>query len=135
LPHVNRPCSRATIGGKAEIPSKTGRWTAAWAIEVYEQIQARKMKARLHMRQHAQRVSGNVSQTCRFFGASRSLYYIWEKRFEKKGLDGLRDLKRRPHHIRCRIPPEIVSLILRIREERGYGAIRTSLYLQRHYHA
>jgi len=34
----------------------------------YEQIQARKVKARLRMLQHAQRISGNVSQTCRFFG-------------------------------------------------------------------
>ena len=32
----------------------------------YEQIQARKVKARLRMLQHAQRLSGNVSQTCRF---------------------------------------------------------------------
>ena len=35
---------------------------------VYEQIQARKVKARLRMLQHSQRVSGNVSQTCRFLG-------------------------------------------------------------------
>jgi Homeodomain-like domain len=34
------------------------------------------------MLQHAQRVSGSVSQTCRFFGVSRSLYCIWKKRFE-----------------------------------------------------
>ena len=101
----------------------------------YEQNQARKVKARLRMLQHAQRVSGNVSQTCRFFGVSRALFYIWKKRYENNGLAGLRDLKRRPHHIRYRIPPEIVSLILRIREERRYGAVRTSLYLQRHYHA
>src|SRR6202011_3844079 len=32
---------------------------------VYEQIQARKVKARLRMLQHAKRLSGNVSQTCR----------------------------------------------------------------------
>jgi transposase InsO family protein len=103
--------------------------------QVSEQIQARKVKARLHMLQHAQRVSGNVSQTCRFFGVSRALFYIWKKRYEKNGLAGLRDQPRRPHHIRYRIPPEIVSLILRIREERRYGAVRASLYLQRHYHA
>ena len=36
----------------------------------YEQIQARKGKARLGMLQHAQRISGNVSQTC---GSSESL--------------------------------------------------------------
>ena len=44
----------------------------------YEQIQARKVKARLRMLQHAQRISGNVSQTCRFFGVSRALFYIWK---------------------------------------------------------
>ena len=38
------------------------------ANPAYEQVQARKVKARLRMLQHAQRVSGNVSQTCRFFG-------------------------------------------------------------------
>jgi hypothetical protein len=35
--------------------------------------------------------------------------------------------------IRYRIPPEVIALILRIREERRYGAVRMSLYLQRHY--
>jgi transposase-like protein len=53
----------------------------------YEQIQARKVKARLRMLQHAQRISGNVSQTCRFFGVSRSLYYIWKERYKKHGAD------------------------------------------------
>jgi transposase InsO family protein len=100
---------------------------------VYEQIQARKVKARLRMLQHAKRLSGNASQTCRFFGVSRALYYISKKRYEKNGLAGLRDLPRSPHHIKFHIPPEIVSLILRIREERRYGAVRVSLYLQRHY--
>jgi transposase-like protein len=84
---------------------------------VYEQIQARKVKARLRMLQHAQRISGSVSQTCRFFGVSRAFYYIWKKRYEKNGVAGLRDLPRRPHNIRFRIPPEIVSLILRILRE------------------
>ena len=76
---------------------------------VYEQIQARKVKARLRMLQHAQRVSGNVSQTCRFFGVSRALFYIWKQRYEKHGVAGLRDLPRRPHHIKFRIPPEITA--------------------------
>ena len=53
---------------------------------VYEQIQARKVKARLRMLQHAQRISGNVSQTCRFFGVSRPLFYIWKERYEKHGV-------------------------------------------------
>jgi hypothetical protein len=39
---------------------------------VYEQIQARKVKARLRMLQYAQRLSGNVSQTCRDSGRQRN---------------------------------------------------------------
>jgi hypothetical protein len=100
-----------------------------------EQIQARKVKATLRMLQHAQPINGNVSQTCRLFGVSRALFCIWKEHYEKHGIAGLRDLSRRPHKIRFRIPPEIVSLILRIREERRYGAVRVSLYLQGHYHA
>src|SRR5277367_3804122 len=73
----------------------------------YEQIQARKVKARLRMLQHALRISGNDSQTCRFFGVSRALFYTWKERYEKRGVAVLRD----------------------------YGAVRVSLYLQRHYHA
>ena len=46
---------------------------------VYEEIQARKVKAGLRMPEHAKRLSGSVSQTCRFFGVSRALYYIWKK--------------------------------------------------------
>src|SRR5258708_40222563 len=99
---------------------------------VYEQIQVRKVKARLCMLRHAQRVSENISETWRVCGVSRAL---WKKRYEKNGLAGLCGQPRRPNRVWYRIPPEIVSLILHIREERRYGAVRTSLYLQRHYHA
>ena len=101
--------------------------------EVDEQEQRRKVKARLRMLEHYQKISRNVSQTCRFFGISRSQFYIWLQRFERKGAEGRRDRSRRPSMIRYRIPPEVIALILRIREERRYGAVRMSLYLQRHY--
>jgi transposase InsO family protein len=101
--------------------------------KVDPQEQARKVKVRLRMIQHFRQVSRNVSLTCRFFGISRSQFYIWLRRYEKQGQQGLRDRSRRPSMIRYRIPPEVIALILRIREERRYGAVRMSLYLQRHY--
>ena len=52
---------------------------------LYEQEQARKVKTRFRMLQHAQRISHNVSQTCCFFDISRAQYYIWLHRFEKNG--------------------------------------------------
>ena len=44
---------------------------------LYEQEQARKAKTRFRMLQHAQKISHNVSQTCRFIGISRGQYYVW----------------------------------------------------------
>lgn len=35
---------------------------------LFEQEQARKVKTRFRMLQHAQKISHNVGQTCRFFG-------------------------------------------------------------------
>ena len=90
----------------------------------FEQERARKIKTRFRMLQHAQKISHNISQTCRFFGICRAQYYIWLRRFEKNGMEGLRDRSRRPSMIRYRIPPEVIALILRIREERRYGAVR-----------
>ena len=54
---------------------------------LYEQEQARKVKIRFRMLQHAQKISHNVSQTCRFFGISRAQYYI--PRIDEKELSKL----------------------------------------------
>ncbi len=48
--------------------------------QVNERIQARKVKARLCVLKHAQPVSGDVSQTCRFFEVSEALFFICKKR-------------------------------------------------------
>jgi hypothetical protein len=57
------------------------------------------------MQQHAQRISGNVSQTCRFFSVSRALYYIWKERYERHGVAGLRDLPRSAQDTFCSYRP------------------------------
>jgi hypothetical protein len=70
------------------------------------------------------------------FGVSRALF-IWKKRHEKNGLafTGENEAVQpasgpvaKTPRIRFRTPPEIVSLTLRTREERHYGAVRTSLF-------
>ncbi len=95
--------------------------------------QARKARARLRMIQHAEQVSRNVSQTCRFFGISRTQFYIWLGRYREAGCPGLRDRPRGPHRSPLRTPPHIEALILRVRQERQYGAVRLSLFLQRYH--
>lgn len=47
--------------------------------------------------QHAKK-SGNVAQTCRYFGISREKFYKWKRRFDELGAAGLADRPTRPHH-------------------------------------
>jgi transposase-like protein len=47
--------------------------------------QNRKARARLRVLHHCEQVTRNVSQTCRFFGISRSLFYIGRDRYRQDG--------------------------------------------------
>lgn len=58
---------------------------------------ARSAARRLAMIRHAKEVSGNVSQTCRYYGITRQSYYVWLRRYKEKGLAGLEDRSCRPH--------------------------------------
>jgi transposase-like protein len=92
-------------------------------------------RAMAHLRriQHYEQVTRNVSKTCRFFGISRSQFYEWHGRYQREGLPGLRDRKRGPKVSPWRTPPDIEGLILRLRQERQYGAVRLSLLLRRYH--
>lgn len=57
---------------------------------------ARGAARRLAIIRHAQEVTGNVSATCRNFGTTRQAFYIWLRRYEENGLEGLQDRSRRP---------------------------------------
>jgi transposase-like protein len=64
---------------------------------VTEQELIRGAARRLAIIRHAQEVTGNVSLTCRCFGITRQAFYIWLRRYEEQGFEGLRDRSRRPH--------------------------------------
>src|SRR3954463_10025573 len=52
---------------------------------------------RLAIIRHAQEVTGNVSATCRYYGITRQTFYVWLRRYEKFGPEGLRERSHRPH--------------------------------------
>jgi transposase InsO family protein len=85
------------------------------------------------MIQHYEQVSRHVCQTRRFFGISRSQFYVWLRRHRETRVEGLQDRPRGPHISPYRIPPEIEALILHLRKERQYGAVRRSYYLRRYH--
>jgi transposase len=58
----------------------------------------REVRRRLAVIRHAEEVTGTVAMTCRYYEISRQVYYRWLRRYQERGIDGLRDLSRRPHH-------------------------------------
>ena len=94
--------------------------------------QDRKVQVRKRILQHFE-ITKNVSQTCRFFGISRSMFYDCRHRFEREGESGLRDRKRGPKRSPWRTPPHIERIVLDVRAERQYGTQRISYYLQRYH--
>lgn len=57
----------------------------------------------------------NLSELCREFGISRKTAYKWKERFAERGVVGLEDLSRRPHHCPVRVEGEVVLRILELR--------------------
>jgi transposase InsO family protein len=60
---------------------------------------------------------GDVAAFCRAQGISRQTYYKWRKRFEREGLDGLRDRSRRPSSSPSTTPVEVEEAIVRVRKQ------------------
>ena len=71
----------------------------------------RDIRRKRRVLERAERI-GNVRKTCREFGASRSVFYLWKKAYETDGDEGLVFKKRCPVNIQIRMPPEIVEKVL-----------------------
>jgi len=64
---------------------------------------------RLKMVRSAHKIG--IKPTARLFNCSRNVVKKWCKRYALKGLKGLKDLSRRPHHSPTRIPDnDIISI-------------------------
>jgi transposase InsO family protein len=59
----------------------------------------------------------DVAGFCRAQGISRQSYYKWKRRFDREGLDGLRDRSPRPESIPNATPAEVEDAIVRARKE------------------
>jgi transposase InsO family protein len=93
----------------------------------------RRARHRLAVLRHAQEVSGSIAATCRYYGISRNCYYIWLRRYEAEGLDGLRDRSSAPHHSPKATPSEVVEKVLWLRQQYHFGPSKISMYLDRYH--
>lgn len=64
---------------------------------------------------------GDVAAFCRAQNISRQTYYKYRRRFEREGLDGLRDRSRRPGSVPLATPVEVEDAIVRARKELADG--------------
>lgn len=75
---------------------------------------------------------GNASEACRQMGVARSTYYVWKRKLERYGLDGLRVRERRRPRMPNQIGPHLEHRILAYSlGHPGQGPRRISAELRR----
>ena len=77
-----------------------------------EQTLDRQVRHRLAVLRHAEEMTGNVAMTCRYYGISRATFYIWQRRYQEEGPEGLRDRSRRPKSCPHQTHVDVVGKIL-----------------------
>lgn len=87
---------------------------------------------RLRVMQRAERV-GNVSQVCREFGISRTLFYRWRRRIERYGVDGVHPRRTQGRRGRpVQVAPETERLVQSVAISAGtWGCSRIAGHLAR----
>jgi transposase InsO family protein len=74
----------------------------------------------------------SVTEVCQLWGVSRQTYYVWERRYEAEGVDGLADRSSRPRSSPRRIQANLESFIVELRQTHPrWGARRIKAELTR----
>jgi transposase InsO family protein len=74
----------------------------------------------------------SISRLCREYGISRPTGYLWLHRYRAAGsLSALGEHSRRPHHSPRQTSAELAAQVLRLRDEKGWGARKLHAVLGR----
>ncbi|WP_433191187.1 helix-turn-helix domain-containing protein [Actinoallomurus sp. CA-150999] len=71
--------------------------------------------------------------TCRYFGISRQAYYIWYRRYQAEGVEGLRTRSKRPKTSPNATHVEVVGKIIYLRQNYHFGPEKIAMYLKRYH--
>jgi transposase len=70
-------------------------------------------------------INKNITETCKLFGISRTIYYRWLKRYKIYGIEGLKNIERSSPKMPNEVPKYIEKEILRIvKKDPMFGARR-----------
>ena len=92
----------------------------------------RDLRRKRRILDHAAETS-NVAKTCRYFGISRSLFYVWRNAYQEHGEEGLRRKKPIAKSHPNQTPDEIVEKILLLRRKYHLGPVRIMWYMARYH--
>lgn len=90
------------------------------------------IRRKIRALEHAAR-TGNIRQTCRYFGIPRSLFYLWRAAYQQEGEAGLVNKKPCARFHPKTTAPAIVDQILHLRRTYHLGPIRIVWYLERYH--
>ena len=97
------------------------------------QQQNAQVRRRLAILRHAEEVTGNVAMTCRYYGITRQSFYVWKRRYDELGEEGLIDRSRRPKTSPRATHVDVVGKIIYLRRNYHFGPAKISMYLQRYH--
>jgi transposase InsO family protein len=100
---------------------------------VTERELARGAARRLAIIRHVQEVTGNVALTCPYYGITRQCSYVWFRRYEEFGVEGLRDRSSRPHLSPRTTREEVIGKIIYLRQNYHFGPHKIAMYLERYH--
>lgn len=90
------------------------------------------IETRFNLIHEHERTSESITDICRKYGVSRRTYHKWKKRYLAFGIDGLKDLSRRPHNTTGqKVIPELEQIILGLRLDSRFGTARIKFRLKR----
>jgi transposase len=108
-----------------------------WVSRIYGDQMTRQEADRqiklLAVLQHAEEVTANVAMTCRCYGITPRVSYIWKRRYEELGPEGLKDRSRRPKVSPRATQVEVVGKILYLRQHYHFGLAKIAMYLKRYH--
>ena len=92
----------------------------------------REIRRKLRVLEHADE-HGNIRRTCRYFGISRSLFYVWRGKYRAQGRAGLARQKAVGVSYWNAIAPEVVEKVLHLRRTYHLGPKRIVWYMERYH--
>jgi transposase InsO family protein len=90
------------------------------------------IETRFNLIHEHERTGVSITEICSKHSVSRRTYYKWKKRYLACGIDGLKDLSRRPNNTReQKVTQELEQTVLRLRLENRFGTARIKFRLKR----